>query len=143
MPRPELDLVAYKALRNELLAIECKSFLDSLGVTYSSFVDPSFAGFKRYKIFNDRHYWRVIKASLVRQLVQQEAIHPKPDVVLCLSAGRIRNEKDRQALARLFAKRRWRLYDDSWIAQRVSELATQGYTNNEGVIALKIAKRFS
>ena len=33
-PRWEIDLVAYKAAKNELLAVECKSFLDSTGVIF-------------------------------------------------------------------------------------------------------------
>ena len=33
-PRWEVDLVAYKGSTNEVLAIECKSFLDSTGVIF-------------------------------------------------------------------------------------------------------------
>src|SRR3546814_20140353 len=32
MPRPEIDLVAYKAGTGELLTLECKSYFDSGGV---------------------------------------------------------------------------------------------------------------
>jgi hypothetical protein len=33
-PRLELDLIAYKGSTNEVLAIECKSYLDSTGVVF-------------------------------------------------------------------------------------------------------------
>lgn len=33
-PRWEIDLAAYKGATNELIAIECKSFLDSIGVVF-------------------------------------------------------------------------------------------------------------
>ncbi len=33
-PRWELDVVAYKGQTNEVLAVECKSFLDSRGVMF-------------------------------------------------------------------------------------------------------------
>jgi hypothetical protein len=32
MPRPEIDVVAWKPAANELLIVECKSYLDSAGV---------------------------------------------------------------------------------------------------------------
>jgi hypothetical protein len=35
MPRPEIDLVAYRAAENELLVLECKSYLNSRGVTFA------------------------------------------------------------------------------------------------------------
>lgn len=34
-PRWELDLVAYRALTNELIIVECKSYVDSIGVAYA------------------------------------------------------------------------------------------------------------
>jgi hypothetical protein len=42
LPRPELDLVAYRPSDNVLALIECKSFLDSNGVNIKAFdgTDP-------------------------------------------------------------------------------------------------------
>lgn len=36
-PRWEIDLIAYRATTNELLALECKSYLDSGGVHAAHF----------------------------------------------------------------------------------------------------------
>ena len=36
-PRWKLDLIAYKASTNDILAVECKSYLDSYGVRLSGF----------------------------------------------------------------------------------------------------------
>ena len=69
MPRPELDILAYKGLTNELLWIECKSYLDSGGVRYESFIDPDNPGYKRYKVFNYPVYRDVITRALIRQTV--------------------------------------------------------------------------
>ena len=35
IPRPEIDLLAYRRPRNEVLALEAKSYLDSPGVRFS------------------------------------------------------------------------------------------------------------
>lgn len=49
-PRWEIDLIAYCGATNEVLAIECKWFLDSRGVLFrSGKFDPP----KRYKMFTD------------------------------------------------------------------------------------------
>jgi hypothetical protein len=58
-PRWELDVVAYRGQSNEVLAIECKSFLDSTGVVYrrGAFEPP-----ERYKLFT-REKTREIVAS--------------------------------------------------------------------------------
>jgi hypothetical protein len=49
-PRWELDVVAYKGSTNEVLAIECKSFLDSTGVILrKGMFEPE----TRYKLFTD------------------------------------------------------------------------------------------
>lgn len=37
LPRPELDLVAYKGQGNVVRVVECKSYLDSVGVSMSAF----------------------------------------------------------------------------------------------------------
>lgn len=42
-PRWEIDVVAYSARENELLVVECKSYLDSAGVRAASFDGPKAA----------------------------------------------------------------------------------------------------
>lgn len=42
-PRWELDVVAYKGATNEILVIECKSFLDSRGVQWCELQDGTAA----------------------------------------------------------------------------------------------------
>ena len=55
-PRWELDLVAYKGSTNELLVVECKSFLDSTGVNFRKGFEPD----RRYKLFTDRKLRTVV-----------------------------------------------------------------------------------
>ena len=52
-PRWELDIVAYSGRRNELLVVECKSYLDSFGVQFRAFDGTDEILAKRFKLFND------------------------------------------------------------------------------------------
>ena len=49
-PRWELDLLAYKGSKNEVLAVECKSLLDSTGVVFRN---GKFEPEKHYKLLSD------------------------------------------------------------------------------------------
>ena len=106
-PRWELDIVAYKGRTNELWLVECKSYLDSGGVTMSAFdgSNETFAG--RFKLFNEPRLFRTVSRRLCTQLVSSGACAAKPKVKLVLAAGRIANERHRRQLHALFAKRRW------------------------------------
>jgi hypothetical protein len=52
LPRPQLDVLAYKPAANELLVIECKSYLDSRGVMLAGFHGQLKAEKDVYKMFN-------------------------------------------------------------------------------------------
>ena len=86
-PRWELDLVAYKAKSNELLVVECKSFLDSPGVRARGLDGTDKKEGSRYKLFNDSVLRKTVLGRLVKQLVSSGACAPSPSVLLCLAAG--------------------------------------------------------
>jgi len=67
-PRWELDVVAYKPAENRLLVVECKSYLDSSGVSYRGFRTDEQEGTGRYKLFNESKTWEVVSRRLFQQL---------------------------------------------------------------------------
>jgi hypothetical protein len=73
-PRWELDIVAYNGRDNLLRVVECKSYLDSLGVQAKGF-DAESENASRYKLFND---------ALLREIVfrRRSFNSPSPDFVL-------------------------------------------------------------
>jgi len=105
-PRWEIDLVAYKGSTNEVLVVECKSFLDSKGVTFK---DDSFEPPERYKLFAEPKTREVVLGALAQQLVEQGACVKDPRVTLCLATGKIANSTDRVALQALFERRKERV----------------------------------
>jgi len=66
MPRPEIDILAYKGGEDQLIWVECKSYLDSSGVKYSSFSDKNDAGYNRYKVFNNEKYTVIAGKALLK-----------------------------------------------------------------------------
>ncbi|WOH50559.1 hypothetical protein [Bradyrhizobium sp. sBnM-33] len=94
-PRWELDIVAYSGRDNVLRVVECKSYLDSLGVQAQGF-DPESKNATRYKLFNDDVLRETVFGRLAQQFTAAGLCRPSPEIKLCLACGKI-NEKGRQA----------------------------------------------
>ncbi|MCK4625580.1 MAG: hypothetical protein KAV00_09745 [Phycisphaerae bacterium] len=134
-PRWELDVVAYKPRSNELLVIECKSFLNSRGVVYKDFSGKK--GNKKYKLFNDENLWSVVRSRLIHQLKKEGACLNSPKVQLCLAAGKI-PPKDQDNIQSYCKERGWQLFDADWFKTKFGELVDSGYENEVAVVAAKL-----
>ena len=139
-PRPEIDILAYKPKQNELLWIECKSFLDSTGVQTRSFDKADGAGAQRYKIFTNDHYRDVLSRCLLNQVIEEGLAIPTPSLHFCLVAGRV-YPKGRTELTKHFEANGWILYDDLWIMEQLKKLSSHAYENNVAMIVSKLFER--
>ncbi len=139
-PRWEIDLVAYKGKTNEVLAIECKSYLDSPGVRFQ---DAAFDPPDRYKLFHDQVLRKTILKRLAKQIAGLGLARPKPKVTLCLAAGHIASSTDRTELARHMRRNGWRLFDEPWIEDRLRAAANAKYENDIAYVVAKIIHRKS
>jgi hypothetical protein len=140
--RWEIDLVAYRP--GELLAVECKSYLDSPGVRFAAFNadDRNYARFsKNFKLFNDDSLRRVVLTRLRTQLCQLGTCESDVPTRLALAYGRSLNGSDKLKIARLFAKRRWRLFDDDWLRKNVRDLSASRYTDDSVALTAKLIMR--
>ena len=142
-PRWELDIVAYKPVKNEVLLVECKSYLDSRGVTSSSFDGSNEKLARRYKLFMDERLRETVLKRLVQQLEEAGLCRPAPTVILCLVAGRIATEQDRRELAGEFNRAGWELWDDKWIRDTLVEIASSSYEDDVSSVVAKILLRKS
>ena len=140
-PRWEIDLVAYKGGSNDLFAIECKSYLDSRGVSISAFngTDESFAA--RFKLFTEPLLRKVVLNRLVQQLQGRKAIAKRPKVTLCLVAGKIVSEGDRAQIQDHFKKNGWLFWDDKWLRDSLKSAAEGGYENDIADVVAKLLLR--
>lgn len=107
LPRPQLDVIGHKPSANELLVIECKSYLDSPGVMAAGFHGQEDAKKDVYKLFNRARLRETVLACLVAQLRREGLFtDTDPTVRLVLVAGKI-YARDEVKLRSLFAEKGW------------------------------------
>lgn len=143
MPRPEIDVVAWKPSTRELLVVECKSYLDSKGVERASFnfLDQDRGG--NYKLFNKQRLRNLVFAKLQAQLIAEGALDDGPlSTQLALACGKIK-PGDEPALTELFQDQSWLLVTPTQIAESIRSLASKGYENDTATIVAKILQRSS
>ncbi len=133
--------MAYKGATNELKIVECKSFLDSTGVSLASFDGSRPQDKSRYKLFHEKLLLKTVADRLVFQLEEAGFCRSSPKVVLCLAAGKIKNSRDRDSLRTFFSRRQWELLDEEWIGDRVRKIADAGYEDDVAIIVAKILER--
>ena len=153
-PRTQLDLVAYKPAKNELLIIECKSFLDSSGIATGSF--PYFRSaavnqpaskkevgrFKQYKLFQHPEYFAAVSKQLISNLTSMGMLSQTsvPSVHLMLACGRLADASSTQ-IRNEFRIRGWRFAGPRIIVRGLSRLRNLGYHNDPIVMTAKLLLR--
>ena len=138
MPRPEIDVLAYMAVTNTLLWVECKSFLDSSGVKSSYLTDKENVNAPRYKVFTWDEFRTIVTEELIKQTSECGLVQPNPNIEYGLATGRIATNDDRRSLHEHFQKNGWFLFDEKWIKERLAKLAGIGYEDDVAIIVAKL-----
>lgn len=138
-PRWELDVLAYKGRSNEVLVVECKSFLDSTGVGCEVFQGKNREGQRRYKLFFEPTLRRVVLNRLSKQLVKEGSCRPRPSVVLGLAAGKVKG--DEAWLAQHFARKGWLFFGPTRLRDELETLQDLQYENDVATVVAKILLR--
>lgn len=137
-PRWELDIVAYKGSTNEVLAVECKSYLDSSGVLFHN---GRFEPEGRYKLFNESILRTIVLNRLKTQLQEEGLCAADPKITLCLAAGKIATRSDLNGLASCFSINGWLLFNPDWIRQRLITASESRYENDIAYVVSKLLLR--
>jgi hypothetical protein len=139
-PRWEVDLLAYCGTSNELLVVECKSYLDSGGVTAAHITEGNKAK-SRYKLFVDKKLREVVFRRLAAQTHELGLTPAGLKPRLALAAGKIRNEKDMEMLTKHFQDMGWKLFDPHWIVSHLLSSADESYFDSIPHVVSKLIKR--
>jgi hypothetical protein len=138
-PRWEIDLVAWNAQKNELLALECKSYLDSGGVHAAHFL-PGAKYAHRYKLFHDPELRDTVLGRLKSQCVERGLCPDGATVRLALAYGHATQENTKR-LRDIFEASGWLLFDPDWIRKRLGQIAEGSYENNMASVVAKLLLR--
>jgi len=140
-PRWELDIVAYSGRNNALCVVECKSYLDSRGVTLRAVNGTDAKSAERFKLFNDERLRSVVFGRLRQQFADSGACAASAAAKLCLACGRIATHADREGLHKHFEDNSWDLWDESWLQQKLKVMSERGYENQISSVVAKLLLR--
>lgn len=138
-PRWEIDLIAYHGATNELLALECKSYLDSGGVHAAHFR----AGSKyahRYKLFHDPVLRETVLERLRLQCIERGFCRADVTVRLGLIHGHA-TSYNAPLLAEIFGEQGWLLFGADWLRGHLSQLSEASYENSTAALVAKLLLR--
>ena len=140
-PRWEIDIVAYSGRSNTINIIECKSYLDSQGVTADALINRDHRYAKRFKLFHDENLRTVVLNRLSAQLVDSGACAPNPTLNFGLAYGKPAREDDRHRIAEHFMKMGWDLYDELWVRSELKKMSDAPYENQVSSVVSKLLLR--
>lgn len=140
IPRPEIDLLALHFSKNEVLALEAKSFLDSPGVKLAQLKEEHEVPEGRYKLFTSVRYRKIVLSRLHQDLIACGMANSDTTISLGLAAGKVYQGQS-APIHEFMAKRAWLFWSPEDIKQKVTSLAERGYENDPAIITAKILMR--
>ena len=140
IPRPEIDLLAYKPEKREVIAIEAKSFLDSPGVRLDSLQEEHAIPTGQYKLFTCDKYRAIVLHRLQQDLQETGMAMPGLSLTLGLVAGNIYQRRSAE-IREYMKSRSWFFWSPEDVADRVQALSKKNYENEPATITAKILTR--
>ena len=140
IPRPEIDLLAFKPSQNSILALEVKSYFDSMGVRVKDVAACHSVAKGRYKLFTCENYRNIVMKRLASDLVAEGMADPNPKIQLGLVVGKVYQSRTDELRA-LFNERGWFFWSPGDVKEKVIALASKSYENDPAIISAKILMR--
>lgn len=140
IPRPEIDLLAFKPNKKLILVLEAKSFLDSPGVRISDLEKCDEIPEGRYKLFTCDNYRKIVFHRLKEDLIAMGMATSREQLSLGLAAGKVYQKKSLE-IKNFFSKKEWVFWSPEDIKDKVYALASKGYENEPAIITAKILMR--
>ena len=136
IPRPEVDILAFKPRENRVIAFEAKSYLDSPGVKLAELQENHEIPEGRYKLFTCDNYRNIVFSRMKEDLIELGMGTPKTQITLGLAAGNVYQSKSEE-IRSLFNTNGWAFLSPEDIRDKVTDLAARGYENEPSIITTK------
>lgn len=140
IPRPEVDILAFKPEENQVIAFEAKSYLDSPGVKLAALKEMHEIPEGRYKLFTCDNYRNIVFSRMKQDLIDLGMGTPETNITLGLAAGNVYQYKS-QEIGDFFSSKGWAFLSPENIKEKVTNLAAKGYENEPAIITAKILMR--
>jgi hypothetical protein len=140
IPRPEIDILAFKPGENRVIAYEAKSYLDSYGVKVVELQENFNVPEGRYKLFTCDKYLQIVFSRLKQDLIELGMATSETKITLGLAAGNVYQSKSDEIIE-LFNRNGWEFLSPENIRDKVTDLAAKGYENEPSIITAKILMR--
>jgi hypothetical protein len=142
MPRPEVDVIAFKPKTNEVRLVECKSYLDSGGVSVKHLTLGS-KDANRLKFFNNRPLRELVERRVLEKLAETGSLgESQPRILWELFAGRLKRGEE-EIVERMLLEGGWLLRRPGQIADALRQFAERGYEDEVATVVTKLLERNS
>lgn len=140
LPRPEIDLLAFRFSSNEIIAIEAKSYLDSRGVRLEELAASHEIPEGRFKLFTCQNFQAVVLQRLKAQLMSMGMGNDATAIRLGLVFGNVVS-RDVLALRRYVKSKKWFYWSPRLLKRKLRSQARRAYENDPAIIASKLILR--
>jgi hypothetical protein len=140
IPRPEIDILAFHAKSNILIALEVKSLLDSPGVRLADLQLEHELAEGRFKLFTTATYRRIVLDALRAELIGAGMINDQTEVRLGLACGNIHKGLSNEVRNYLGGRGIF-FWSPEDIKGRLTALADADYKNDAATMVAKMLLR--
>jgi len=141
MPRPEIDLVALRVDKNELILVEVKSLLDrQYGVYIEAFTDEEDRDKGRYKLFTNPRFREIVTRRLRSEYLEEGLIRDDTRIRYGLAAGKI-HKSDEEKIRKHFSRNGWMLFMPQDIKKMLRTLSEKSWEDDVVVMTAKLLLR--
>lgn len=140
IPRPEIDVLAFRFAENSVIAVEVKSFLDSSGLKLEQLQAQHEIPEGRYKLFTTERYRRIVLARLHQDLIRCGMANAETRVSLGLAVGKIYRGRSEE-IRDFMLDRGMFFWSPEDIKNRVVALAERDYENDPAIMVAKVLLR--
>jgi hypothetical protein len=140
IPRPEIDLLVLNFHKNEIIAIEAKSFLDSPGVRVAELKALHNIPQGRYKLFTCANYMNIVLTRLKQDLIDKQMANLSTNIRLGLVIGKVYSS-DALLIRQHTKKQGWLYWSPRLLKRKLRAQAARSYENNSAIISAKILLR--
>ena len=140
LPRPEIDLLAFRLSTNEILAIASKSYLDSHGVRLRELEASYDVPEGRFKLFTCQNFQTIVLHRLKADLVRMGMANESTAIRLGLVFGNVVS-RDVLELRRYVQAKKWFYWSPRLLKRKLRSQARRAYENDPAIIASKLIVR--